>query len=123
MARAYRFKVGDRVQIHATPSSSVGCKEHDGEVVTIKALCPFTWAYELEELPDLWANGCFKKVEVCRFCGETFTQDELKDLRQMGERYHLSGGCFICPDCYDDFRRMPLEDQAKALLEEASAHA
>lgn len=62
MAKPYRFKVGDRVQIHATPSASEGCKEHDGEVVTIKALCPFTWAYYLEELSNLWAENCLQEV-------------------------------------------------------------
>lgn len=58
--RAHKFKVGDRVQIHATPSSSADCKTHDGEIVTIKALCPFTWAYELEELPNLWHENCLR---------------------------------------------------------------
>jgi hypothetical protein len=60
--RDYRFKVGQRVKIHATKTSSVGCKEHDGEIVTIKACCKFTWAYELEELDGLWQDSCFDAV-------------------------------------------------------------
>ena len=40
--RKYRFNIGDKVRIHATKTSSVGCKEHDGEVVTIKSRCKFT---------------------------------------------------------------------------------
>lgn len=61
--KAYRFSVGDRVRIRAKPTSSTGVHEHDGEVVTIKARCPFTWAYELEELPGFWQDGCFVPAE------------------------------------------------------------
>lgn len=60
--RKYRFKVGQKVRIRATKTSSVGCKEHDGEVVTIKSLCKFTWAYALEELDGLWQDACFEAV-------------------------------------------------------------
>lgn len=58
----YKFNVGDKVRIHACKTSSLGVKEHDGEIVTIKARCPFTWAYELEELDGLWMQGCFKTI-------------------------------------------------------------
>lgn len=58
----YRFNVGDKVKIHATKTSSVGVKKYDGEIVTIKARCKFTWAYELEELDGLWQDRCFNKV-------------------------------------------------------------
>lgn len=58
----FRFDVGDKVRIRATKTSSVGIKEHDGEIVTIKARCKFTWAYELEELDGLWQDRCFNKV-------------------------------------------------------------
>ena len=58
----YRFDVGQKVRINATPTSSVGMKEHDGEIVTIKARCKFTWAYYLEELDGLWMDGCFVAV-------------------------------------------------------------
>ena len=58
----YRFDVGQKVRIRATKTSSVGCKEHKGEVVTIKSLCKFTWAYELEELDGLWMDNCFDAI-------------------------------------------------------------
>lgn len=58
----YRFDVGQKVRLHATKTSSVGLKEHDGKVVTIKARCKFTWAYELEELDGLWMDNCFVAV-------------------------------------------------------------
>lgn len=58
----YGFSVGDRVRIHATKTSSIGVKQHDGEVVTIGKLCPFTWAYELVELDGLWQDSCFKEA-------------------------------------------------------------
>ena len=58
----YRFDVGQKVRIHATKTSSVGCKEHDGKVVTIKSRCKFTWAYVLEELDSLWMDNCFEAI-------------------------------------------------------------
>lgn len=58
----YRFAVGQKVKIHATKTSSVGVKEHDGKVCTIKSRCKFTWAYELEELDGLWMDNCFVAV-------------------------------------------------------------
>lgn len=59
---AYRFKVGQKVRIRGGKTSSVGCKENKGKIVTIKSLCKFTWAYELEELDGLWQDGCFDPV-------------------------------------------------------------
>lgn len=58
----YRFEVGQRVRIRGGRASSVGCKENKGKVVTIKSLCKFTWAYELEELDGLWLDSCFDAV-------------------------------------------------------------
>jgi hypothetical protein len=58
----YRFTVGQRVKIRGGKTASVGCKEHEGEIVTIKSLCKFTWAYELEELDGLWMDSCFRAV-------------------------------------------------------------
>jgi hypothetical protein len=59
---AYRFKVGQKVRIRGGRTSSVSCKENKGKIVTIKSLCKFTWAYELEELDGLWQDGCFDAV-------------------------------------------------------------
>lgn len=58
----YRFSVGQKVRIRGGKTASIGCNEHKGEVVTIKALCKFTWAYELEELEGLWMDGCFEAI-------------------------------------------------------------
>ena len=60
--KTYRFEVGQKVRIRGSKSASVGCKENKGKVVTIKSLCVFTWAYELEELDGLWMDGCFEAV-------------------------------------------------------------
>ena len=35
----------------------------------------------------------------------------------MGEAYHLEDGCFLCPDCWDKYRRLPLEMQASAAID------
>jgi hypothetical protein len=58
----YRFEVGQKVKIRGGKSSSVDCKENKGKVVTIKSLCKFTWAYELEELDGLWQDSCFEAI-------------------------------------------------------------
>lgn len=60
--RKYRFEVGQKVRLRATQTSSVGLKEHDGKIVTVKSRCKFTWAYELEELDGLWQDSCFEAV-------------------------------------------------------------
>lgn len=56
------------------------------------------------------------KEYVCKGCGETFTDADLRDFRDMGEAYHREKGCFLCPDCWDDFQRLTLEEQAAILL-------
>ena len=60
--KGYKYNVGDKVKIKSRKNSSVGAKEHDGETVTIKARCPFTLAYELEELPHLWSESLLKEI-------------------------------------------------------------
>ncbi len=52
----------------------------------------------------------------CVMCGDTFTEADLAELREMGEAYHREKGCFLCPDCWDTFQRMPLEDRARVAL-------
>lgn len=65
MADEYRFKIGDKVRVVLRdPSASTGVHEHNGEIMTIKTFCPFTYAYEVEEYPGrLWMDGCFEKAE------------------------------------------------------------
>lgn len=52
----------------------------------------------------------------CNSCGEEYTSEDLKELRQMGERYWLDFPSFICPDCLDTLQRKDLEDQLEELL-------
>ena len=52
----------------------------------------------------------------CTKCGEHFTRDDLIDWEQCGEEYSRSP--FMCPDCYDTFRRKDLEDQFAELMGE-----
>jgi hypothetical protein len=61
--KVHKYRVGQYLKLRATKSSSDNLKQHHGEIVTIKALCPFTFAYELEELPGLWHENCFKGVK------------------------------------------------------------
>lgn len=58
----YRFEVGQKVRIRGGRTASIGCKENAGKIVTIKSLCKFTWAYELEELDGLWMDSCFAPI-------------------------------------------------------------
>lgn len=56
------------------------------------------------------------RIYQCRGCGETFTEADLVDLREMGEAYYREKGCFLCPDCWDSFQRMDLEEQLKMVM-------
>ncbi len=56
------------------------------------------------------------KGHTCEGCGDTFTDEELREFREMGEAYHLEEGCFYCPDCWDDFQRLELGKRAEILL-------
>ncbi|MGS0745584.1 hypothetical protein ACU70A_06490 [Syntrophomonas erecta subsp. sporosyntropha] len=56
------------------------------------------------------------KDYTCLFCEDIYTDQDLASLKEIGEKYHLEAELFVCPDCYDDLRRLPLEEQLKALL-------
>ena len=53
---------------------------------------------------------------TCAWCRESYTSLDLEELREMGEAYHLEDGCCLCPDCWDTYRRQPLEMQASAAI-------
>jgi DNA-directed RNA polymerase subunit RPC12/RpoP len=55
-----------------------------------------------------------KAVKVCSKCGEEYSAGDLAELRDMGEAYNDRP--FMCPDCYDTFRRRDLEDQLGSLI-------
>lgn len=69
------------------------------------------WNRRSEETPPQTEEA----VE-CVMCGETFTEADLTELREMGEAYHREKGCFLCPDCWDSFQRMDPEEQVKMAL-------
>lgn len=52
----------------------------------------------------------------CARCGDIFTTADLNELREMGEAYYLEKGYFLCPDCWDMFQQMHLEEQARAAI-------
>ncbi len=56
----------------------------------------------------------------CALCEEQFTDEDLEEMMEMGEVFHRESNYFICPDCYDDYRRMCLEDQLSTLMESTS---
>lgn len=56
-----------------------------------------------------------KKVRCAR-CGDIFATAELNEFREMGETYYLEKGYFLCPDCWDMFQQMHLEEQARAAI-------
>lgn len=69
----------------------------------------------MDDLEDELRTKQDDKIE-CAMCGDTFTEADLKELDDMGERYHREDGCFLCPDCWDSFKRMDPEDQAKVAI-------
>ena len=52
----------------------------------------------------------------CKRCGEEYSAEDLRELKEMGENYNKSP--FLCPDCWDDFQRLDLEDQRDLLLKD-----
>ena len=58
----YRFEDGEKVRIKVGKTASLGALEHNGEIVTIKKKCSFTYAYEIEEYDGLWKDGCFERI-------------------------------------------------------------
>ena len=56
------------------------------------------------------------RTYICQDCGERFTSEDLREFREMGEVYHKEKSCFLCPDCYDSFQCMTLEDQMDFFL-------
>ena len=61
-----------------------------------------------------------EKDIVCRLCGDAFNESDLDEFRDLGEEYHYENGQFFCPDCWDAFSRMTLEEQAAELLDAAA---
>lgn len=53
-------------------------------------------------------------MRKCKMCGDSYSSEELRELREMGEEYNRSP--FICPDCWDRYQRLDSEDQMKLLL-------
>ena len=52
----------------------------------------------------------------CTMCGDTFTESDLEEFQEMGEAYHREKECFMCPDCWDAFQRMPAEEQVHVAI-------
>lgn len=47
----------------------------------------------------------------CAKCGEEYSKDDLKELREMKEEYYLDGGVFLCPDCWDSFIQLDFDEK------------
>lgn len=58
-------------------------------------------------------------MKTCKRCGEEYTAEELRELREMGEKYSKSP--FLCPDCFDWFQRLDAEEQFSFLYHEEEA--
>ena len=54
---------------------------------------------------------------VCVHCKEEFDSFDLREFKQMGEKYYKDKGTFVCPDCYDYFEMLDLEEQFKSVLD------
>ena len=59
---------------------------------------------------------------TCIYCGEIYTPQEVKDLKQAGEEYVLGDNGFICPQCWESINRRPVEDQVMDLLKKGELH-
>lgn len=52
----------------------------------------------------------------CSMCGELYTADEVKEAAEIGEPFQFYDGKFLCPDCYDSYSRLSLEEQFETAL-------
>lgn len=60
--------------------------------------------------------GKLRETLECSMCGEPFTADEIRELAEMGEAFQFCDGKFLCPDCFDTYSRLSLEDQLETAL-------
>ena len=44
--------------------------------------------------------------------------DDIKEMRGRGEEFYHDSHCFICPDCYDRFKRRDPGEQLEILMRE-----
>jgi len=51
------------------------------------------------------------KTLFCVMCGDEFTEDALKELKEWGEGFYKDEEIMICPDCYDNYMHKDPEDQ------------
>ncbi len=73
------------------------------------------WTSVKNKLPEDSLLKTGGEIE-CTMCGDTFTETDLAEFQDMGEAYHREKECFLCPDCWDAYQRMPLEEQARVAL-------
>lgn len=57
-------------------------------------------------------------MKVCTHCGERYTGEEITELRHEGEEFCFHP--FMCPDCFDQFRRMDLGGQFQEAMNATS---
>lgn len=58
-----------------------------------------------------------ENIIKCDMCGAEFSEDEMEELEEFKEPYYRDENAFICPDCYDAFRRMTFEEMLDYLLD------
>lgn len=54
----------------------------------------------------------------CLFCKAAYTDDDIKEMKEMGEEPYHDRHCFICPDCYDGFKHRDPGEQLEILMRE-----
>ena len=54
----------------------------------------------------------------CLFCKAAYADDDIKEMREMGDEFSHDSHCFICPDCYDRFKRRDPGEQLEILMRE-----
>lgn len=60
---------------------------------------------------------------TCIYCGEIYSPQDIKELKEMGEDFYLDDKGFICPDCLDTINHKTAEEQVMELLGIGGEHA
>ena len=77
--------------------------------------CEFVSVSKFE---DVTPHPKEEDIIKCRICGDTFTPEDIDGMGEFGDPFYYESGVLICPDCYDSFSCLTLEDQMDTLTKD-----
>ena len=59
-------------------------------------------------------------MKVCVRCKDKFSNEEISEWKTEHESFSMNP--FLCPDCFDRFKHLDLEDQFDELMRDSKWH-